>query len=479
MSDCKEENMVKRTISFMLSLVMLLSVLTGCSTNELGYLSLSRELAALTQFSFENTTNIEVTEDVAGEDYNAAINLNGKANLDDLNSIYMDLDVTFSINGVESTEPINFIIADNNVYASKNMVLQIITFDEMLNGEATESVEVINDFYNNSLKDVEYILLSDLGEMESIEYETDYKEMQDDAIDYITTAFKGFDSKLITKINGGYSVELTSQSALEFVERLIVYVSEHREHVFDETLKYVENLYNNTEFEGMTSEDKEEIIAELEASRQDFYDFLDEAVMILETDELASLEELVRGSSIKQDVVKTGTTYKENSSVEIVFEGVSMGNLSSETLVIPENVEKTSVTENVMTIEEAESMYEKTENKINPAQTMQLMWYADGYDLDVDITRKSGKTDWNTQPYTIIENRVYLPLRYIGETFGEEVYWDNDARKAYVIRGNEKIDMTGVIVESRTMVKVRDFEKLGYKITYTLDGDISTAVIEK
>jgi hypothetical protein len=471
--------MFKRTMSFMLSLVMLLSVLTGCSTNELGYLNLSRELAALTQFSFENTTNIEVTEDVAGEDYNAAINLKGKVNLDDLNSIYMDLDVTFSINGVESTEPINFIIADNNVYASKNMVLQIITFDEILNGEPTESVEVINDFYNNSLKDVEYILLSDLGEMESIEYSTDYKEMQDDAIDYITTAFKDFDSKLITKINGGYSVELTSQSALEFVERLIVYVSEHREHVFDETLKYVENLYNNTEFEGMTSEDKEEVLAELEASRQDFYDFLDEAVMILETDELASLEELVRGSKIKQDVVKTGSSYKENSSAEIVFEGISMGNLSSETLVIPENVEKASVTENVMTIEEAESMYEKTENKINPAQTMQLMWYADGFDLDADITRKSGKTDWNTQPYTIIENRVYLPLRYIGETFGEEVYWDNDARKAYVIRGNEKIDMTGVIVESRTMVKVRDFEKLGYKITYTLDGDISTAVIEK
>lgn len=471
--------MFKRTMSLMLSLVMLLSVLTGCSTNELGYLSLSRELAAVTQFSFENTTNIEVTEDVAGEDYNAAINLKGKANVEDLNSIYMDLDVTFSINGLATTDPIKFIIADNNVYVSKNMVLQLITFDEMLNGEATESVEVINDFYNNGLKDVEYLLLSDLGEMGSIEYETDYKEMQDNAIDYITTAFNGFDSKLITKINGGYSIELTSQGALEFVERLITYVSEHREHVFDETVKYVENLYSNTEFEGMTAEDKEAMIAELEASRQDFYDFLDEAVMILETDELASIEELVRGSRIQQDIVKTGSSYEENSSAEIVYEGISMGKLSSETLVTPENVEKTSVTERVMTIEEAESLYEKAENKINPAQTMQLMWYADGYDLDVDITRKSGKTDWNTQPYTIIENRVYLPLRYIGETFGEEVYWDNDARKAYVIRGNEKIDMTGVIVDSRTMVKVRDFEKLGYKITYTLDGDISTAVIEK
>jgi hypothetical protein len=39
--------------------------------------------------------------------------------------------------------------------------------------------------------------------------------------------------------------------------------------------------------------------------------------------------------------------------------------------------------------------------------------------------------------------------------------------------------MTGIIVDSRTMVKVRDFEKLGYKINYTQDGTWSTAVIEK
>lgn len=471
--------MFKRTISLIISLVMLLSVLTGCGTNELGYLSMSRELAAVTQLSFENTTSFEVAEDVAGEDYSAIIDLKGKVNVEDLNSIYMDVDATFSINGIKSTEPMNFIIADNNVYVSKNLVLQLITFDEMLNGEATESAEVINDLYSNGLKDVEYLLLTDLEEMGSIEYRTDYKEMQDDAIDYITTAFKGFDSRLITKISGGYSIELTSQSALEFVENLIVYVSEHREHVFDETLKYVGNLYSNTEFEGMTSEEKEEIIAELEASRQDFYDFIDEAVMILETDELASLEELVRGSKIKQDIVKTGKSYKENSSAEIVFEGASLGKLLSETLIVPENVEKVSVTGNVMTIEEAEKLYEETENKINPAQTMELSWHGYDYELSVDLTRKNGKSDWNSQPYTIIENRVYLPLRYIGETFGEEVYWDNDARKAYVIRGNEKIDMTGVIVDSRTMVKVRDFEKLGYKITYTFDGDLSTAVIEK
>ncbi|MDF2678141.1 MAG: hypothetical protein K0Q97_2481, partial [Bacillota bacterium] len=69
--------------------------------------------------------------------------------------------------------------------------------------------------------------------------------------------------------------------------------------------------------------------------------------------------------------------------------------------------------------------------------------------------------------------------RYIGESFGEEVMWDNENKKAYVVRDNVKIDMTGVLVDSTTMVKVRDFEKLGYKIGFTQVNGLSTATIER
>ena len=142
---------------------------------------------------------------------------------------------------------------------------------------------------------------------------------------------------------------------------------------------------------------------------------------MLETDELDYFEDMLHGSRIKQDIYKTGSTYKENSNAELWVEGIMMGKLSSDTVITPEPVEKISVTEGVLTMEEMEDLYNKTENKINPAQQMQLMWYSDNFDTQIDLTRKNGKSDWDSQPYTIIEDRVYLPLRYIGETFGEEL----------------------------------------------------------
>ncbi len=66
----------------------------------------------------------------------------------------------------------------------------------------------------------------------------------------------------------------------------------------------------------------------------------------------------------------------------------------------------------------------------------------------------------------LIDGSVYLPLRQIMENCGYEVSWDGEARKAYVTIDGNKIEMTGVIVNDRTYVKIRDFEKLGATVEY-------------
>ncbi len=67
----------------------------------------------------------------------------------------------------------------------------------------------------------------------------------------------------------------------------------------------------------------------------------------------------------------------------------------------------------------------------------------------------------------LIDNSIYLPLRQLMENAGYEVSWDGEARKAYVTVDGVKIEMTGVIVNDRTYVKVRDFEKLGATVDYS------------
>lgn len=474
--------MGKKAISLFLTGLMLILTLTGCGTNELGYLNLAKEIGNMTQYEFNNSTQITVSGTVAGEDYNIDLDVAGTANIEDLNSMYMNVDVIIKVNELGNELPINFVISDNKVYVSKNAIIEAIKLEEQLNG-TIENQKVLDELLNVELKDTEYIIISDLNEYyNDIEYKTNYKDMYDSALDYITTAFKGFDSKLITKISNGYAIELTPESTFDFIKRLTTYVSDNKDLVFDETVKYVENIYDNIniqEIEGVTEADKEAVIEDLKASRQDFYNFVDEAVVFIESEEFNEYEKMFERSDLKEEIYKKGSSYIQNIKGELVFEDIIVGSLNTKTEITPAQVEKVSITDKFITIEELEVLQNKTENRINPVNKVELSWYPDSYSAEINKYRLDGKTEWDYKEYALIEERVYLPLRYIGESFGEEVQWDNENKKAYVIRNGEKIDMTGVLINNTTMVKIRDFEKLGYKIGYTQIDGYSTATIEK
>ena len=482
---------MKRIISAILIGLMLIMTLAGCGANELGYLNLSKEISSLTQYSFNNITSVELSKELVGEEYNIDFEIDGEVNMDNLNDLYGTMELKFKINDIGVESPINIKFADNKVYISKNIVLEIIKYEKMLNG-TEEYGKIIEEFYNNDLKDVDYIIfhsqefmygfnqgLSD-GLLETPVEEVEYSEIYDYTHEYLTKAFKGFDTKLIKKIQNGYSIELTTESALEFVKSLVTYLNENREVVFDETINYLEKIYSLIVEEEFTEEEKVAAIAEIKKNRQEFYDFIDEAALFMEESKEIELgTSLFDDSIIKMQVYKENDSYKEVVEGEIKYENVSMGKLSSTTTIIPKEIEKVSVTGNTITLEEMEKAYKRVENEVNPVQKIQLQWFADSYDAQVNKYRLSGTADWDYQPFVIIEDRVYLPLRYIGESFAEEVGWDNENKKAYIIRGEETIDMTGVLVDSKTMIKIRDFEKLGYKIEYNQVDGLSTAIITK
>lgn len=97
--------------------------------------------------------------------------------------------------------------------------------------------------------------------------------------------------------------------------------------------------------------------------------------------------------------------------------------------------------------------------------------------LDKNETKGSYQVD-----YEVNENNSYLPLRFISEALGEKVEWNQKEQKAYILQGDKKVAMTGRVVNNRTYVKVRDFEKLGYRVNYQhrpVDGTQSVITIEK
>ena len=480
---------MKRLVSAILIGLMLITTLAGCGVNELGYLNLSKEISSLTKYSFNNITSVVLSKEFVDEEYKIDFEIDGEVNMDDLNDLYGTMNFKFKVNDIGVEAPISIKFADNKIYISKNAVIEIIKYEKMLNG-TEEYGKIVEELYNNDLKDIDYIVIDSQafnygfnqglrGNFLEMQEEIAYSERYDYIHEYLTKAFKGFDTKLIKKVQNGYSFELTPESTLEFAKSLVAYLNKNREVVFDETINFLEKIYSLIVEEEFTAEEKDAAIAEIKESRQEFYDFIDEAVLFMEFEELEQGTSMFDDSIIKMEMYKQNASYKEVIDSEIVYENVSMGKLSSTTTFTPKNVEKVSVTGSTITLEDMEKAYIRAENKVNPVQKIEIQWYPDSFSTEVIKHRLNGNYDFDFQPYTIIEDRIYLPLRYISESFGEEVDWDNENKKAYVVRGQEKVDMTGVLVDSRTMIKIKDFEKLGYKIDYVNVDGKSIAIIIK
>lgn len=477
--------MMKKNISLLLIILLFVSILTGCSIDDLGYLKLSKEINQITAFDFNSSMDVEVSKAILGEKIKLNIAIEGKADVGNLDSIYLDMDLKININDQGNKDPIKFIISDNKLYVSKNILLELIEIQDQLEYQEYNKT-AIQRLHNIELKGVKYILLADMSDIYgNIEYTTDSKDIYDHAHNYIISAFKGFDSKLVTKINNGYSVELTPEKIVEFMERLLQYVSENRDLVFDETIKYIENIYDAMDikvYDESMDVDKEEIIAELEKGRQDFYDFIDEVLM--ETHYLEEFSSALDRSFFKGEITKKGTTYLQSATGQLVMEDLIVGIFNTTTEITPMTIEKTPISGSPRSIEDVVKLYTDLEIKYNPIESITVSWDSYGYDANIFLFKKDGNSSWDYTEYSVMEDRLYLPLRYIGEKFNEEVQWDDANKKAYIVRDNEQIDMTGVLVEDTTMVKIRDFEKLGYSIDFEQWNDgfgysSSTATITK
>ena len=114
------------------------------------------------------------------------------------------------------------------------------------------------------------------------------------------------------------------------------------------------------------------------------------------------------------------------------------------------------------TVEDYNKALEKEYNKLDPYKMINITWYDYYQDepnySDVERYRTVVEDnffadyDYDNKQFYIIEGRIYLPMRYIAESFGETVEWDGQARKAYVVRGTEKIDMSGIIYDGTTYI---------------------------
>jgi len=66
-------------------------------------------------------------------------------------------------------------------------------------------------------------------------------------------------------------------------------------------------------------------------------------------------------------------------------------------------------------------------------------------------------------PAIIVNDRTMVPLRFIGESLGAEVFWDNDQRRVSITRGQPKIvDFSYEVVDGRQSILIKGDSPLEY-----------------
>lgn len=469
--------MFKRIISVIIIVFMLISVLTGCNVNELGYISLFGEANTLNQYEIKGYFQSETP---GGLDKNIEIEFSGEVNQEDLGSIYVNVDVMMKSFGKGNKSPIKIIIEDNNIYVSKNIVTEILNLGEELGGPVNK--QVIEEL-TKAVDDKDYIMsytIPDIYE-EEIAKLKDYTRLFDAARISSYPEFENFESEFATKIHNGYAIEFTHENMREFIEEFIEYIMNNKEQIFDEIIKNIKEAGEAAETK--ESNEIKRLALEIEEKREDCYNHIREAV--LQTQINIHKSYLYRKNTYKHEVYKKGETYIQTLEINNVYDD-SVTSIQKITLEkTPKTVKKIFV-ENSILLDEVEAVYNDLENKYNPVKEIEISWrnFNDLYipnkkEAKISTIRENGSKSNSNQPYSIIEDRIYLPLRYISEAFGEEVQWDDSSKKAYIVRNNQRIDMTGELIDSKTMIKVRDFEKLGYKVDFMQEDNLSTAIIKK
>ena len=280
----------------------------------------------------------------------------------------------------------------------------------------------------------------------------------------LPSAFENYQSDLVVKNENGYTLEITGMKASEKITPFLTYSINNIEKLETYFISFLDNLTNEeTVLLGMNSQQKDgyKMLCKMftEAISQNKAEYLQKAAALqaeLQKDQ-DKAKEILDNMSLKYSIEKKGPdSYANYCTLQFLFKEK---NEQVDFHVEVQNDIKplTSLTVNVPTSKVMN--YSELEQRIT--QTMEVEVDKKTYHFK---NRKGTKQE--ELNVLIIDNHTYLPLRKIAETFEENVGWDSAQGKAYILRNTNKIDMIGTIINGRTYIKIRDFEKLGYKVDW-------------
>ncbi len=494
--------MKKRMLAIAVTVMMMIAVLAGCTTTDIGMLNFYSEITSVKSAEVSGTVDLTMDQKAIKEyitslggdfssipfdeiDLGNKMSLSFTGKLDYNNKLGVDLNLNATIKDKNISLGNLILQGDKGIYISKEYFLGIMDIIFMFDPEMSEYAYTVKNAANQVLGDAKYIQIADVSDMAQMG--TAYIDQQyvlgQKEIDFLSNAFKNYSPGCVTQVANGYKTSLTLEQLFNVCKGSIEYIVNNNDEFIAALTTYINS--GSMEKYGLDKETSAELISMIKENKMLLISQLNTLKGYVDTIMVSDEFKDFAQSSYTTTTTKVGGAYNTVENVNVILKGKSLLKIDGVSKTIPAKVTVNGPAGTVVSLEDFVTSWEKKLSAENPIVKAEIVW--DKYDTMamVQYSRKAdlsvfGGNDSNEDiPYKIVSGSIYLPLRSIGEAFGEEVGWDNKAKKAYIVRDGKNIEMQGMVADGKTFIKIRDFEKLGYKVDYKKISGVNIATLAR
>ena len=488
---------MKKKLAALLCGVMCVGAFSGCSTDELGYLKMAVdvmdtmktcEVKGTMQADINFDAMEEFTTDVAKATDADVVTSVGEFP-DGKKSMQMDYDMILDMDTMkyDLSFDVNY---EGKKYDLGTMYYSltdgvVVTTDTLLGAyQLAGAVEENSDSYvftdafardfKAALGQQKYITILSAEDMTGVDMEgTDLSGLQDAVFTFYQDVFKGFETGMVKKINGGYAVQADGQQVAQLMINMLDFFGKNPEQVLNATETYMMTVMDSMKASAEDKAQMQEGFAQLKASQKDFVDGAGElSAMLKEIVKEPSVSMVLDSFSYNAEVKQMADGFRSTDAIDVTHKGKKVVKITTDSTMKSSNATVT-IPNGGMTLEELQSQMTRLENKYNPVIGVTMTWGFDGDNegASLEASRKEGSAvfggDFDYTDLVVKNGRAYLPLRAICDMLGEDVGWENATKTPYVMQNSKRVDMKGLLQDGRAFVGVRTFEQLGYTVTYT------------
>ncbi|MCI8336834.1 MAG: copper amine oxidase N-terminal domain-containing protein [Peptococcaceae bacterium] len=463
-----------------LVLLFSLSIFAGCSRDEIGFYTMLKAQSTM-KGSVEVSSNVklEITADdpewqemVGSSDMAQALSgmqivVTEKANLDDMSE---EMNVTLII-GKQETNIGTIKLVDGVLYFNNKEMLKALK--GVLPLETYNAIEKAGQGKEwVSVDMMEFAL--DRSNPLAGNYSEESRLILNTYFDFMDTFFlqgyRNYSSGLVSKTGDTYQLTLTDKDLAEFIRSAGLYSVANIKDVGSALKSFInstsaegrELLFGTT---GISTAEIDDLIRETVETKGELNELINEVSALIDENFLP----LIKGSKYVQTIEGTENGYLNTIDMNLAINDKNGDN------VINILLKGASSTKRISTV------------KITAPEDV-ISWA----DMKKDMPSSKGIRIFNDKSYVMNEKIElgitsipqdhkfgfmsdllekdgyrYYPLRQIGEALGQEVGWSDSAQTAYVVNAEgARVSFTGIEKDGTMYIKIRDFEKIGYKVEW-------------